>query len=168
MKLTDEGWGGGELGPILLFNPLWYSHFISSSHRGVRTRKNGTKSDACLTMNLCKMEDETFPSIDPIGADSHDSLYEVSKLLHDKCLQPLSQINQHTVITEMRKPTEPVLLGILPCLGRRRGAGGNVICSVMEPANGMPYRLPWQGLLCCELMSSPARQICHHSNRTVE
>jgi hypothetical protein len=36
------------------------------------------------------MEDGTSPSIDPIGADSHDFLYKVSKLVHDKCLQPLS------------------------------------------------------------------------------
>ncbi len=69
------------------------------------------------------MEDGgSFPSIDPIGAESHDFLYKVSKLVHDKCLQPLSQINQtDSHIREMRKPTGPGQLG------GRRWEGGSVI-----------------------------------------
>jgi hypothetical protein len=91
LELRDEKWGGGDLGPLLLFTPFWHPHFISPSlHRGVRTRKNGTKSDACLTRYQCTLEDGTFPSIDLIGAVSHDFLYKFFKLAHGKCLQPLS------------------------------------------------------------------------------
>jgi hypothetical protein len=33
------------------------------------------------------MEDETFLTIGPLGADSHDFLYKVSKLAHDEFVQ---------------------------------------------------------------------------------
>ncbi len=65
MELRDEGWGGGSLGLFYcLLLPLWYPHFLSPSHRGVRTRKNETKSDDCLTRNLCKMEDGSSPTVE--------------------------------------------------------------------------------------------------------
>jgi hypothetical protein len=46
--------------------------------------------------NLCKREIKLslYYGIDLIGAVSHDSLYKVFKLVHNKCFQPLSQINQ--------------------------------------------------------------------------
>jgi hypothetical protein len=49
--------------------------------------------------------------------------------------------------TEKQKDRGRTVIGVLPNLAEGDGQQGDVICT----SKGIPYRLPYQGLLSCEL-----------------
>jgi hypothetical protein len=53
------------------------------------------------------------------------------------------------------------LIGILSMAYLEERGREGVVCSVMKAWKGSPYRLSWQWLLSCELLSLPAAGIWH-------
>jgi hypothetical protein len=61
------------------------------------------------------------------------------------------------VLSQWPNAREPVLIRVSLALLKERG----IICTVIGAGKGMPYRLPWQGLLSCELLSTSATGVWH-------